>query len=337
MAQVHALRFHETPDTSKHIAHVFTVRFHGSNIVKPQASGPADKTRFNFYIGNDPKKWQSNVPSYEAVRYQNLYKGIDLQMKTGDQFLKYDFELAAGNEGREIEMEFEGDHGVEIKGGRLRIHTTLGVLEEHIPKAYQLKDGVAHEVECHYTLKGKKVGFRFVKSLDPRYPTVIDPLLNFFTYSGAGSDNWANTAISDKEGNSYTAGTIYGNSFPATNGAFDRTYSDTTFQSNPYFVYDVGILKFNSTGSELLFCTFLGGQGVETPHSLAIDENQRLNMKPKVETSKKEISDGAKQQKTGSENTQDELEGMEIDPALLDSLQEEFKTQKQGYYLSGQA
>jgi hypothetical protein len=70
---------------------------------------------------------------------------------------------------------------------------------------------------------------------------------------------------------------------------------------------------------------------------LAIDENQRLNMKPKVETSKKEISDGAKQQKTGSENTQDELEGMEIDPALLDSLQEEFKTQKQGNYLSGQA
>ncbi len=276
MAQVHALRFHESPDTSKHVAHVFTVRFQGANVVKPQAAGSADKTRFNFYLGNDPKKWQSNVPSFEAVRYQNLYNGIDLQIKSGDQFLKYDFELAAGNDGRQIEMDFQGDHGVELKGGRLRIHTTLGVLEEHIPKAYQLKDGVAHEVECHYTLKGKKVGFRFTKPLDLRYPTVIDPLLNFFTYSGAASDNWANTAISDKEGNSYTAGTIYGSSFPTTNGAFDRTYSDTTFLTNPYFVYDVGIMKFNSTGSELLFCTFLGGQGVETPHSLAIDENQDL-------------------------------------------------------------
>ncbi|MGH7813392.1 MAG: hypothetical protein ACREQI_05250, partial [Candidatus Binataceae bacterium] len=32
----------------------------------------------NYFIGNDPKKWRTDVPMYAKVRYRNIYPGIDL-------------------------------------------------------------------------------------------------------------------------------------------------------------------------------------------------------------------------------------------------------------------
>jgi hypothetical protein len=40
--------------------------------------------------------------------------------------------------------------------------------------------------------------------------------------------------------------------------------------------FDAAITKFNSTGSELIYSTYLGGSGNEAPHSLVSDENANL-------------------------------------------------------------
>lgn len=36
--------------------------------------------RYNFFLGSDPSKWQSNVAAYGAVRYRGLYPGVDLRV-----------------------------------------------------------------------------------------------------------------------------------------------------------------------------------------------------------------------------------------------------------------
>ena len=275
MAQLHAKRFGEKIDTSGALGHDFRVFFSGSNAaVVPKASSDASSAHYNFFKGK-ASEWKSNVPAFSEVSYENLYPGIDLKVRNGDNFLKYDFELEPGRSGESICMEFQGTSGLELVGGRLRIKTALGTLEEHIPKAYQLANGVAKEISCSYILNGNRVGFRFAEKPDPRYRTVIDPLLVFFTYSGALDDNWANTAVSDQRGNSYTAGTIYGSSIPTTTGAIDRSYNGSDGEES-YLSYDIALLKFDSTGSQLLYCTFLGGSGADTPHSLAIDKNNNL-------------------------------------------------------------
>ena len=59
----------------------------------------------NYLIGNDPKKWRTNVPTYGRVRYENIYPGVNLvyYSKPGGQ-LEYDFVVAPGADPRAITL-----------------------------------------------------------------------------------------------------------------------------------------------------------------------------------------------------------------------------------------
>ena len=51
----------------------------------------------NYFIGNDPTRWLTNVPTYARVKYQGVYRGVDL-IYYGNQGgqLEYDFVVAPG-------------------------------------------------------------------------------------------------------------------------------------------------------------------------------------------------------------------------------------------------
>jgi hypothetical protein len=45
----------------------------------------------NYFIGNDPKKWRTNVPNYGKVKYSGVFPGIDLVYYGNQRQLEYDF------------------------------------------------------------------------------------------------------------------------------------------------------------------------------------------------------------------------------------------------------
>jgi hypothetical protein len=45
----------------------------------------------NYFIGNDPAKWRTNVPTYAKVKYEEIYSGIDLVYYGNQRQLEYDF------------------------------------------------------------------------------------------------------------------------------------------------------------------------------------------------------------------------------------------------------
>ena len=52
----------------------------------------------NFFIGNDPGKWRTNVPSYSSVIVKDVYPRIDLKYySTSDGKLEYDFFSPSGS------------------------------------------------------------------------------------------------------------------------------------------------------------------------------------------------------------------------------------------------
>ena len=50
----------------------------------------------NSFIGNDPSKWRTDVPTFSKVKYEGIYSGVDLTYYGNQQQLEYDFVVAPG-------------------------------------------------------------------------------------------------------------------------------------------------------------------------------------------------------------------------------------------------
>lgn len=247
-----------------------TFRWSGTLPSEPMPFG-RQETYYNYFLGNDPSRHASGARSYRGVLYPGVYDGIDLKVYASGKNLKYDFIVAPGAEPSCIAGEYAGMNNIALDGnGNLYVRTMVGDLIEKQPYAYQVIDGQKVEVACEFVLRGNRVAFAFPRGYDQCETLVIDPLLIFSTYSGSTADNWGSTATPGEHGMLYSAGVTNPTSllgaFPATPGAFQIEYGGW---------YDVGILKYDSTGRQLLYASYLGGVASDSPHSLIVDEATR--------------------------------------------------------------
>ncbi|MBC7922796.1 MAG: gliding motility-associated C-terminal domain-containing protein [Ferruginibacter sp.] len=166
-----------------------------------------------------------------------------------------------------IRLRYVGASAVAVQNGQLTIRTSLNTVTETKPYCYQTVAGQVREVAARFDLADNQVTFGFPRGYARAHALVIDPVLVFATFSGSVSDNWGHCATYDAEDNLYSGGTAFGAGFPATNGAFQVRYSG---------VVDVAILKYNPTGNQLLYATYLGGEEGEVPHSLYVNKKGEL-------------------------------------------------------------
>ena len=223
----------------------------------------------NYYIGNDPQQWATSVKVFGNIVYENLYDGIDLHLGESDGLFKYEFHLKAGVSADKIIIEYDGIKSLSLSHQNLIVTTTVGQITELKPFAYQVgAKGKFAEIMCKYKiLKDNKVCFE-IGNYDKSLPLVIDPSVIFSSYSGSTSDNWGYTATYDSEGNLYGGGVVFGNGYPITTGAYQVDYGGG--------ICDIAISKFNATGNDLLYSTYLGGSGVEIPNSMVVNEYDEL-------------------------------------------------------------
>lgn len=218
----------------------------------------------NYILGNDPKKWRSWIYSYATVEMQNLYDGIDLLLDGSNEQLRYSFRIAPGKDHAVIQKEIKGANGMYIdEDGRLHILHRFGEIIESAPIAWTEKEGRRTPVESAFYLEDDVVSF-YVGSHDPSAVLIIDPSLTFSTFTGSVVDNWGFTAAPDANGNLYAGGIVFGTGYPLTSGAYDVTFNGGTGN----FPIDVGITKFNANGNALIYSTYIGGSGNETPNSI---------------------------------------------------------------------
>ncbi len=252
--------------------HAMKLRFVGGNKLNWQA---IDKSSayYNFLYGSDQSKWHTELRTSQQLFSKNIYEGIDIRLilhdKTG---FKYEFLVGPHVDTKQIELNFEGAEKVKVIDEALHITTSIGELIESPPYVYQLVDSVQVKIACRFSVKRGKVFFRIGK-YDESLPLVIDPKLIFSTSAGSRADYWGNTACNDNEGSLYTGGTVFSHNgqgfptptgFPTTTGAFQQTYQGGGT--------DMGIMKFDSSGTSLLYSTYLGGSDSEIPTSLVVDE-----------------------------------------------------------------
>ncbi len=244
----------------------------------------------NYYLGNEPSRWKGNVGVYGNVDYQELYNGIDLHLSSDKGHLKYDFIVKPGSNPADIRLQYEGLDKIELNRGNLLLYTSVGIITEVAPYAYQYINGALREVPCKYKIQGNELSFQFPKGYDPSINLVIDPTIIFATLTGSKADNWGFTATYDHAGNFYAGGIVSGNGYPTTNGAFQQTFGGGTGTDMPC---DISIAKFNAAGNILLYSTYIGGTENEYPHSLVVDTNNNLIMAGKSMSSRYPTTAGA--------------------------------------------
>ena len=228
----------------------------------------------HYLRGADPAHWAGGVRAWPQLRYQALWPGIDMVLKesAGGQ-LEYDLLLAAGADPARARFRYQGASALTLDAatGRLQAATTAGPLTEYQPQAWQTDPatGQHRPVACAFVLSGTTVGFKLGK-YDHKLPLVIDPVVQFASYTGSAVENWGFAATHDAAGNLYTAGVVFAAGYPVTTGAYQTTFSGNI---------DVAIMKFNTgtTGpGARAWATYLGGSQLEFPHSLLVNGRGEL-------------------------------------------------------------
>ena len=251
-------------------AHAYRVNFLNANTkVKPYGFNQNAYTE-NYLTGPNPKKWSSDVRSFNDVMYKNLYKNIDLHLYGNSADLKYDFVVYPGGNPQKIVLEYTDVPSMKVRhDGVLVITTSVNEVYEQKPFAYQIIDNDTVEIPCAYHLENFKVTYD-LGTYSPEYTLYIDPNLVFSTYTGSTADNWGFTATYDSKNNAYLAGIVEGFGFPVNMGAIQLTYAGGN--------WDIGLIKLDETGKRRLYATYLGGSSCEMPHSLIVNSNDELLM-----------------------------------------------------------
>lgn len=251
-------------------AHAFKVYFVNSLADVSTQPKQICKDYNNYFIGKDETKWAGHVGNYKEIIYDNLYKGIKIQLLGKTNSLKYNFLVAAQANPDHIQLKYEGLDSIYLKEGNLILKTSINEITEQKPYAYQLINGKQITVPCHFVLKNKTLSFQFPNGYNKNVDLVIDPVLSFACSSGSTADNFGMSATYDDKGNLYSGGTAFDQGYPTTTGAIDITFNSTGDDN------DVVITKFDSSGTFLHYSTYLGGSSCEIVSSMIVNPQGEL-------------------------------------------------------------
>jgi hypothetical protein len=226
----------------------------------------------NYFIGNDPAKWRTNVPTCAKVKYEAIYPGIDLVYYGNQRQLEYDFIVAPGADPRRIEFDVRGAKRIRRDArGDLVLKMGEGEIRWHRPVVYQEKNRTRQEIAAQYAITEKnRVGFEVAK-YDASRPLYIDPLI-YSTYLGGSDTDEGYSIAVDSAGNAYVIGTTCSSDFPRAN-ALQPSYGGSCHYDwwERYFGGDAFVTKVNASGSALVYSTYLGGSGDDMGNGIAVD------------------------------------------------------------------
>jgi hypothetical protein len=252
----------------------------------------------NVFIGDDPAKWRSGLPTFGRVRYRDVYPGVDLAYYGNQSRLEYDFRLAPGAEAGRIALDVDGADSVRVGAdGALVIAVGAHRIRQAPPVAFQTIGGERHPVSSAYTLDGRRVGFR-LGAYDHTSPLTIDPLvLGYSTQlGGTGSDEGDAIAV-DASGAAYIGGNTQSTDFPTQ----DPIAGQTGDENGNAFVAKVAP---DSGGAVTLdYSTYLGGDGSnEYAQGVAVDSQGAAYVTGSTDSTDFPIVDPIAGQSTGSDN-----------------------------------
>jgi hypothetical protein len=225
--------------------------------------------RVNYFIGNDPNKWRTDVRVYSQVKYHRVYPGVDLVFYGNQRLLEYDFIVSPGADPNSIALDVQGALKLHVNSkGNVVMKVGAGEVELQKPAIYQEIKGERREIAGNYTVASDHEVRFSVAGYDHTRPLTIDPVLTYSTYIGGEAVDFATGIALDAAGDAFIAGATSSAKFPSMNPVSPTAPADLTLGT-------AFVSELNPAGTALLYSTYLGGSGNtvfgENANAIAVD------------------------------------------------------------------
>jgi hypothetical protein len=268
-----------------------TIAFPGSNAVTPRGAQERT-TKFNYFVGGEGRGVASNVPSFGAVIYEDLYDGIDLHVCGNDEgVMKYEFHCDSGADYTQIQIHYDGIDSLCVNAdGDLEIATTFGTLRDAAPIVWQEGENskesggtavsavqmVDAELPAGDGRDARSTGIPTIPArfelidaatyrialdgpIDSTRPLILDPEVEWMTYLGGSDLDGGYRVAADASGAAFVAGFTTSTDFE---GRLNEHHGG--------HVRDVFVVKATAEGA-VEWMTYLGGSAYDECFGIAVD------------------------------------------------------------------
>ncbi|MDQ6666060.1 MAG: SBBP repeat-containing protein, partial [Acidobacteriota bacterium] len=238
------------------------IRLVGANGHAPIEGREPIPGKANFFVGNSPEKWRTDLPLHGSIVYRNSWPGIDMIYSSTGRKLKSEFRVAPAADPEPIRWNYGPDASVRVHpDGSLGIQVNGDELREEAPEIYQERAGTHEPVEGSFRVFANgDVGFE-LGSYDRSLPLVIDPVITYSTFVGGTGQDSATAIASDPSGNPVIVGFTTSTDLPVLNAAKPRGAGGV----------DAFVAKMSAYGNQVVYCTYLGGSGDDRAFGVAVD------------------------------------------------------------------
>ncbi len=216
----------------------------------------------NYFIGNDPSKWRTDVPNFETVTLKEIYPGMNLRLSSDqEQQLAYEFVLSEEETHSVFKIAYDGiskestDHE-----GRTHLSTEWG--DVLAPFATLIDRDTSSIPESRQVTRSQtRLAAANASAGSPGEGQVV---LSFCTYLGGNGEDTPNGLAVDPNGGVYVIGVTLSNNFPLKDPFQTTTHEDYG---------QAFVTKLAPTGDQLEYSTYLGGESGEEGYGIAVDNS----------------------------------------------------------------
>lgn len=257
------------------------IEFPGANSATSIEEVDQQRMKVNYFRGAR-NHWRTGVPTFSAVRYRNLYPGIDLLVHpSADRVtLEYDFEVAPDADPSKIRIRYCGAKAVQLDtaSGEIKLKTSIGELRQRKVVVYQESSAKRHPIEAHYVLVSSRVAAIQLGAYRQDLPLTIDPAISYSTVLGSGLQGFAAasavatfTVSMDNHVYAYVVGSTSDSSFPTRNSLPSADTGSCSAEHCNGVAFVSKIDPSASGAASLVWSTFLGGSGGDGANAAAVD------------------------------------------------------------------
>ena len=241
-----------------------------------------------------------SVTAYTRLRRAGIYSGIDLVYYGTGHDIEYDFEIAPGADASRIRMRFDGASSARLNDrGEIVLGFSDGEITQRKPVVYQRNaSGQITPVPADYILDDHGIARVRLARYDRSQPLVVDPTITYSAYVTGFSIDTVVAIGHDASGRVYMAGNTFSIDFPVTAQGYQTSFGTTTTTSGVTTttgIQNVWVMQLDPAlgGSAIVYCSYLGGDAIDTVTQMAVDANGVMFLTGNTDSGTFPVSAGA--------------------------------------------